>query len=676
MKRLLLFLSLIVCAVTQMYALEEVTVNGVKRTLIAYAPKNLPRQAPLIIACHGMNQDAPYLQEKSQFESVADTAGFVIVYANGLNKSWDISGTSDTKFMEYIIDLMYKRYGINKQRVYLTGFSMGGMFTYHCANMLSDKIAAFCPVSGYPMGGPSAHASRPVPILHTHGTADDVCSYSPVQSHINAWVNFNGCDKTPVVVKPYPASNPYSPAKRERYLNGRNGVEVSLITLDNKGHWWSMDEAQAITSIEVWNFCRQYSLGDAEPEVESIVPENNSFDLRSDADTEFMLQLTDTAVLTNLKAQLVADDGSAIDLKRVGQDLEPFIKLVIPSGTVVPNGTYTLTLEGAKSKGGTAMRRQSFTYAYGVEEVGETLNVDTLFHPDFYASQETIGEGIPEGWRRFTVNSEGTSEMTNGGTANCAGVRLKYFQRGGDFDAGFYLSARDYSSCRLSYGMYRAYRLSLTKGKYVLSFNSTYWSEGSKNANATYNVYLADLVSSEQVWAESSLNSTNTMMESTAQTITGSKHYELDMPVNKDGLYVLNFEMTEGWNSVIVGNMTLTTMPSLADRYKGTFLRTLAAARSRMEQYEGSAVTALQQVVDKYASLVSTSPSVYTKATEALLAAIRTFDASPNKVSGLDAPSACIEDHDNGYNLQGQPAKPSQPGLWISPDHRITYRRN
>ena len=96
MKRLFISLILSACCLAQMYALEEVTVNGTKRTLISYAPANLPKQAPLIIACHGMNQDAPYLQNAAKFESVADTAGFVVVYPNGLNKAWDISGDQDT----------------------------------------------------------------------------------------------------------------------------------------------------------------------------------------------------------------------------------------------------------------------------------------------------------------------------------------------------------------------------------------------------------------------------------------------------------------------------------------------------------------------------------------------------------------------------------------------------
>ena len=249
---------------------ETLTVGSDTRSMITYAPNGLPEQPPLVIACHGANQDAAFLQDAAKFESVADTAKFVVVYANGVNKYWDINGNSDLEFMQAIIDAMHSRYNIDLNRVYLTGFSMGGMFTYYAASKMADKIAAFAPVSGYLMGGPNATSSRPVPILHTHGTTDDVCVYSNVQQHIDAWVRFNGCNTTPETIKPYPKSKPNSPAKLERYKGGRNGVEVALLTLADKRHWWSMDNAQALTSEEVWNFCKRYSLDMPEPEVTTV----------------------------------------------------------------------------------------------------------------------------------------------------------------------------------------------------------------------------------------------------------------------------------------------------------------------------------------------------------------------------------------------------------------------
>ena len=386
MKKILLLLN-VFCFSIAVSAIENIKVGTTTRTMIVYAPDQLPKQAALVIACHGYNQDAPYLQSLAKWETIADTAKFVVVYANGVNKAWDIGGTSDLKFMETIIDSMYSRYHINKNRVYLTGFSMGGMFTYYAANKMADKIAAFAPVSGYPMGGPNATSSRPVPIIHTHGTADDVCGYDPVQSHINAWVKFNGCDATPVTIKPYPSSKPNSPASLKRYRNGKNGVEVALLTLAGKGHWWSMDTAQALTSEEVWNFCKRYSLGAEEPEILSITPENQSFDLLSDKDNEFAVTFSDSIDCSKVKATLQSGNTSIVlDVKSEG--FQPEILFALPADATVADGEYTLAIANAVSVKGGVMPSESFTYVYGVEEVGETLNVDTIYMPDYITDEK------------------------------------------------------------------------------------------------------------------------------------------------------------------------------------------------------------------------------------------------------------------------------------------------
>lgn len=152
---------------------KTMSVSG--RQIYVYAPSGLKENSPLLISCHGMDQDPNYQQSNTHWEAVADTAGFVVVYprgGTGMN-TWDIQGDKDTKWMTEIIAQMEKDYKINTKRVYLSGFSMGGMFTYHSMS----KIAAFAPTSGTNVFGASK-AQRPVPIIHPHGTNDDVLNYS------------------------------------------------------------------------------------------------------------------------------------------------------------------------------------------------------------------------------------------------------------------------------------------------------------------------------------------------------------------------------------------------------------------------------------------------------------------------------------------------------------------
>ena len=91
MKRLSLILFVLISLSTTFQA-ETLIVDNTTRDYIVYAPKNLGSQRPLLISCHGMNQDAGYQKGMLQIEAIADTAKFVTVFPNGINRGWDISG--------------------------------------------------------------------------------------------------------------------------------------------------------------------------------------------------------------------------------------------------------------------------------------------------------------------------------------------------------------------------------------------------------------------------------------------------------------------------------------------------------------------------------------------------------------------------------------------------------
>ena len=142
---------------------DNITVDGTQRNYLVYVPNNLGENRPLFISCHGMNQDAAYMRDVQMvMGAVADSAKFVIVFPNGIDKAWDISGNRDINFVLALIDKMVQQYKIDRNRVYLSGFSMGGMFTYHAMNKIADKIAAVAPISGYPLWGSEANSSRPI----------------------------------------------------------------------------------------------------------------------------------------------------------------------------------------------------------------------------------------------------------------------------------------------------------------------------------------------------------------------------------------------------------------------------------------------------------------------------------------------------------------------------------
>lgn len=390
MKQLLFVLLAALFAVFPSRALENLKVGGTVRTMKVHAPAGLPSGAPLVIACHGANQDAEWHDSHTKWTAVADTAKFVVVFPNGVNHFWDITGNTDINFVLAIIDEMQTRYGIDTNRVYLTGFSMGGMFTYHCANRIPDRIAAFCPVSGYPMGDKSATSARPVPIFHTHGTADDVCVFSGVQPTLDNWIKRNECNPAAEVIKPYPASNPTSGATLHRWTGGLDGVEVVLLEFEGKGHWQSEDPMHTYTSVEAWNFMRRWKLGPAAPATVSIEPEDGSFDLPQSnlsISIEFNENVSAEGVVATLSG-LTASSRLAVATEGT------ILKLTVPEGVELPKGSYTLTVENVRGAAGGTLRRLTATYVLGIEETGEQLAIETVLRPDWRSEQNKVGEGI------------------------------------------------------------------------------------------------------------------------------------------------------------------------------------------------------------------------------------------------------------------------------------------
>lgn len=264
-------MSMVACLMLPSSAQEKLKVGGTEREYKIYVPKDLGAKRPLLISCHGMNQDAAYQMGMLDIKSVADTAKFVTVFPEGISKSWDITGNRDINFMLAIIDEMVEKYDIDRGRVYLSGFSMGGMFTYHAMNKIADRIAAFAPISGYPMGGATASPNvRPIPIIHTHGTSDDVVTFSNVQKNLSVWIKHNGCPETAEVTKRYRNA---AHITRHVWGPGYDNVEVVLMEMANKGHWISNDNGVK-TGDEIWRFCSRYSIEVAGPvEKPQILPD-------------------------------------------------------------------------------------------------------------------------------------------------------------------------------------------------------------------------------------------------------------------------------------------------------------------------------------------------------------------------------------------------------------------
>ena len=170
------------------------TIGGWNRSYALYVPRDLKPGAPLLFMFHGGGGDGPLARESTgrEYDMLADRFGFVVVYPDGIGKSWtgcrkEQNRTStrgkvdDIGFVEAIIAQEVATHGIDRSRVFATGHSMGGQFSYRLALERPHEFAAIAAVSSNlptsdNMGCEPQNV--PMPVLIMNGTADPVSPYN------------------------------------------------------------------------------------------------------------------------------------------------------------------------------------------------------------------------------------------------------------------------------------------------------------------------------------------------------------------------------------------------------------------------------------------------------------------------------------------------------------------
>ena len=246
--------------------------DGLTRTYRLHTPAdyNADSLYPLVINMHGLGSNAFEQEFYTSFNDVADSAGFIVTYPNGIDETWNISsstGTDDVGFISALIDTIESEYGINLQHVYATGMSMGGFMSYRLACELSDRIAAIASVTGLQAFYP-CNPDRPVPVLQFHGTADPVVPYAGVPSTIANWVDHNQCPVDPVITNlPDIDTTDNSTVTISYYGLCEDSTEVILYTINGGEHTWpgafyiiGVTNQDIKASYEIWDFFNKYNL--------------------------------------------------------------------------------------------------------------------------------------------------------------------------------------------------------------------------------------------------------------------------------------------------------------------------------------------------------------------------------------------------------------------------------
>ncbi len=234
--------------------------EGVKRYYKVHLPKEYSRdrQWPLVLVFHGGGGNADSAAWVSQMNDKADQEGFIVVYPEGTGpyqhrmltwNAWTCCGpamernVNDAKFIRELLFALDRKYMLDPRRIYATGFSNGGMFTYKLACELSDIIAAFAPIAGAMNG--DCYPQRPIPLIVFHGMRDERVPYnggmgskslktrydSAVSDSVGYFSYHNNCLSTP-------ERRNYGNVIVDSYIGCQNGGDVEVYSIVDQGHAW------------------------------------------------------------------------------------------------------------------------------------------------------------------------------------------------------------------------------------------------------------------------------------------------------------------------------------------------------------------------------------------------------------------------------------------------------
>jgi polyhydroxybutyrate depolymerase len=201
--------SMLICLAFASSAGAEVmnwTIGGVQREAIVLAPakKTSSGKAPLLFAFHGHGDNMEDFAGGIAIQKFWPEA--IVVYPQGLptNPAVDPDGFGwvyktgedgqrDLKFFDAMLETMHTKFAVDDQRIYATGFSNGGMFTYVLWGTRAKLFAAFAIVAGRIV--PEIQLTEPKPALHIAGENDATVPFKVQQDAMRVVREVDGADK-------------------------------------------------------------------------------------------------------------------------------------------------------------------------------------------------------------------------------------------------------------------------------------------------------------------------------------------------------------------------------------------------------------------------------------------------------------------------------------------------
>lgn len=222
---------------------------------------------------HGFGGSASEYMQYADMRALAERESFILVYPQGscLNNyaHWNPcppggdnkSSADDVGFITAMIDEISSVYAVDKNRIYAAGYSNGGMMAYGLANYKSELIAAVASVSGV-MLDCTSEIKHPMPVIHLHGTSDQVIPYdgndyyNSAQEVIDHWAVQNNTNPSPITTS---STSSGMTIEHTVYEAGDDNTSVEHYKFIGGNHVWFDASYEGMSTGElIWNFVKKY----------------------------------------------------------------------------------------------------------------------------------------------------------------------------------------------------------------------------------------------------------------------------------------------------------------------------------------------------------------------------------------------------------------------------------
>jgi polyhydroxybutyrate depolymerase len=183
------------------------TIAGEEREALVYLPKQKAEGgSPVVFGFHGHGGNAQNSARSFGFQNLWPEA--VVVYMQGLptpgqltdpegkRNGWqhdaEQKGGRDLKFFDAVLKTLKENHAIDENRIYSTGHSNGGGFTYLLWAERPDVFAAIAPSAA---GSRSLRTAtpKPIPVMHLAGRQDALVKFAWQELTMQQVRKNNGC---------------------------------------------------------------------------------------------------------------------------------------------------------------------------------------------------------------------------------------------------------------------------------------------------------------------------------------------------------------------------------------------------------------------------------------------------------------------------------------------------